>query len=124
MPACVREPCAAVGSRALLHYRSPAAHAAALEECRTIRSDQWLNTAPLIMQITTQEALARRSGETPLVGLTNASPVHYHVVMQPGGYLSAAQPRVYPDTFYFSSPGDREIQVARNFAARRQLVFD
>ena len=31
---------------------------------------------------------------------------------------------VYPDTFQISLPGDREIQVTRNFGATRQLVFD
>jgi uncharacterized protein YndB with AHSA1/START domain len=31
---------------------------------------------------------------------------------------------VYSETFQISLPGDREIQVTRNFAAPRQLVFD
>jgi uncharacterized protein YndB with AHSA1/START domain len=30
----------------------------------------------------------------------------------------------YPDSFKLSTPGDREIQVARDFHAPRQLVFD
>ena len=30
----------------------------------------------------------------------------------------------YPDSFKVSTPGDREIQVSRDFHAPRQLVFD
>ena len=31
---------------------------------------------------------------------------------------------LYPDSFKVSTPGDREIQVTRDFHAPRQLVFD
>lgn len=30
----------------------------------------------------------------------------------------------YPDTFKISTPGDREIEIARNFNAPRELLFD
>lgn len=30
----------------------------------------------------------------------------------------------YPDTFHVSTPGDREIEIRRSFAAPRSLVFD